>query len=81
MITLEELLLTRDTLILTPRGYNLKDFLFLIVRREWSEKVRSRENKQNSRCLEGPLILLISSTFQKQSLLTSPCRNIQAKYF
>ena len=28
MITLEKLLLTRITLILTPLGYNLKDFLF-----------------------------------------------------
>ena len=27
MITLEKLLLTRVTYILTPRGYNLKDFL------------------------------------------------------
>ena len=30
-----------------------QSLFFLIVRREWSEKVRSRENKQNSCGLEG----------------------------
>ena len=30
-----------------------QSLFFLIVRQEWSEKVRSRENKQNSRGLEG----------------------------
>ena len=30
-----------------------QSLFFLIVRREWSKKVRSRENKQNSRGLEA----------------------------